>query len=247
MPLIGIIVFTVAFALIYRANEHKRAELSCEGVKVEILDGYRFISEDDVKTCLEKFYGPLVGQRLDSVNLTRIEKILDVQSAVLKSQAYTTDDGWVNVEITQREPIVRFQHGGDGFYVDDRGFIFPLQDGYTSDVPVVDGEIPIFSGHGYKGEPQSKAEEEWIREIMGLISYMQKSKVWADNIVQISVLEGGDLVLVPREGKEKFIFGKATDVAAKFDRISRYYQYIRPVRDDYTSINVKFDNQIVCK
>lgn len=237
------------FLLICTGSAKKRSLITCKGVSVSFADNYRFVTEEDVKGYLDKHYGAYIGQRMDSIRLHQVEKILDVQSAILKSQAYTTDDGLLNVIITQREPVARFQKDDYGFYADECGFIFPLQDNYTSLVPVIDGNIPIHSPEGYKGAPGSDKEKEWMNGVIELLNYMEKSKIWAENIVQMHVDENGDIIMVPRTGSERFIFGSPFEAEAKFDRISEYYRYILPECGEgyYKTVNVKFDKQIVCK
>ena len=80
-----------------------------------------------------------------------------------------------------------------------------------------------------------------------MVNYMQGNAIWAENIVQIHVDQNSDIILVPREGDEKFIFGSPDDAAAKFSRIEKYYQYIKPGEKQYTSVNVKYKGQIICK
>ena len=54
--------------------------------------------------------------------------------------------------------------------------------------------------------------------------------------------------MIPRRGKERFIFGPPVDFEAKFDRISRYYTSILPLNGvGYTTVNVKYNGQIVCR
>ena len=144
---------------------------------------------------------------------------------------------------------MRFQKGDTGFYVDDRGFIFPLQDKFTARVPIVDGAIPVRFEPGYKGKARTETERQWISDVMEMMAWIRKSKVWREAIVQVSVAGNGDLVLVPREGDERFLFGAPVDVADKFGRIARYYEYIKPAQDKgpYKTVNVKFDRQIICR
>ena len=101
----------------------------------------------------------------------------------------------------------------------------------------------------YKGEAGSEKEKKWIKEMIGLIEYMDESGVWADNIVQITVRDNGDLVLIPRQGKEKFLFGGPDDIEEKFSRMEKYYTGIVPAKGEgyYSSVNVKYDGQIVCR
>lgn len=250
ISLVVLAVILLCFLSLRAAVRGKRLEQTCNGVSVEFKEDWHFITEDDVKGYLDAYYGAYIGQRLDSLKLYRIEQIVDVQSAVLKSQAYVTDDdGMLHILISQRDPIVRFETSAGGFYADEKGFIFPLQSNYTSRVPIVDGAVPLPGGEGYKGAPQTEEQVKWMNDILTMLGYMDKSKIWAENIVQIHVDESGDIILIPREGKEKFIFGGPEDAQAKFDRMAKYYQYIRPEKgeDFYSSVNVKYDKQIVCK
>lgn len=237
------------FMLINAGKAKKRALITCEGVNVEFTDDYRFVTEEDVKGYLDNYYGAYIGQRIDSIKLHKVESILNVQSAILNSEAYTTDDGMLNITISQREPVVRFQNGEHGFYADECGFIFPLQDNYTSNVPVIDGNIPLNVEDGFKGAPGSDKEKAWMAGVLELLNFMDKSRAWSENIVQMHVDEKGDLVLIPRQGNERFIFGSPDGAEAKFGRIEKYYRYILPEKGEgyYRTVNVKFDKQIVCK
>lgn len=242
--LLGLVIF-----VIHGMNEEKQRELTCGGVRVEFADDFNFVTAEDIEGYLKNGYGAYIGQRLDSVDLTKVEAVLEKKSAILKTEAYTTPDGYLNIKVFQREPSVRFQKGSNGFYADANGFLFPLQDNYTSQVPIIDGDIPLSFESGYKGEPKTEKEREWLGRIIEMVNYIQDSKIWSGNISQISSLPNGDLVLVPRQGKEKFIFGQPVNIEDKFSRIGKYYTAIVPDKGEgyYSSVNVKFDGQIVCR
>lgn len=237
------------FLAICAGNSRKRSLLTCEGVRVSFADDYRFVTEEDVKGYLDKYYGAYIGQRIDSIRLHEVESILDVQSAILKSEAYTTDDGMLNISITQREPVVRFQKDDLGFYADECGFIFPLQENYTSNVHIIDGNVPVSFREGFKGQPENEKEQQWMKGVLELLKCMENSRTWSENIVQMHVDENGNIVMIPRTGNERFIFGSPFDAKEKFERMADYYRYILPEKGEgfYKTVNVMFDNQIVCK
>lgn len=234
--------------VIHGMNERRIGQLTCAGIKVEFADDFQFVTAKDIEGFLNKDYGTYIGQRLDSVDLEKVERILDDKSAILKAEAFTTPDGFLNVEIRQREPVVRFQKGDNGFYADERGYIFPLQRNYTSMVPIIDGAVPLNVERGYKGAPKTEAEKKWLSETLGLVNFMTGT-VWAENISQITVRDNGDLVLIPREGKERFIFGQPNDFEAKFERIGLFYTTILPEKGNgyYSTVNIKNNGQIVCR
>lgn len=235
--------------LIWKSNRDSQMQKTCEGLKVKYTDQYTFVTPTDIEEYLKNDYGAYIGQRLDSVDLEKVERILDSKSAVLKAEAYTTPDGYLNVKISQRSPVVRFQKGDVGFYADERGFLFPLQDNFTSRVPVIDGNVPLSFESGYKGEPGTDREKEWLAQAIDLANYIKASKIWSGNISQMTVNEEGDIVMVPRNGEERFIFGTPDDAQSKFDKIGKYYTAIIPAKGEgvYKTVNVKYKGQIVCR
>ena len=71
-----------------------RHEVTCKGVDAIVADSLqrKFVSPEDIRDWMAD-YGTFAGLRLDSVDLSRVERIIDRKSAVLKSQAWLTDDG----------------------------------------------------------------------------------------------------------------------------------------------------------
>ena len=236
----------------YFLGAAKRKPIKCKGVSITVTDSAmnRFISPREIKRFLdEELEGGYLGVQIDSIDLSRIEEILDGKSAILKSQAYTTKDSMLNVSVTQKKPIVRFQKGTKGFYAADDGSLFPLQSTYTSHVMVVDGYVPLKIEHGYLGKPDTEAGCKWLQQIVTLVKYIEGSKTWKSKIVQITVLEDSDLVLIPRTGHERFLIGQATDIEEKFDKMALYYKSVRNRKgeDAYKTVDLRFKDQIVCR
>ena len=145
--------------------------------------------------------------------------------------------------------MVRFQKSDGGFYADAEGYLFPLQSSYASRVQIIDGEIPLKANSGYKGTVTDPHEQAWLDKVLGVVNYMEDSKVWKDKIVQITVCEGGELRMVPRRGREIFQFGQPVNIEDKFRRMEMYYSHIIPEKgaDTYSWVSVEYDGQIVCK
>ena len=235
----------------YIAGKESRKPIVCKGIRIEILDSAvnSFVSSADVRRFIDRSYGRIIGEPVDSLDLVKLEHIVDSRSAVRKSQAFVTRDSMLNITVTQRKPVVRFQKRDGGFYADAEGYIFPLQNTYASHVQVVDGNIPLAANSGYKGSIDRPEEKEWFRSVMNVINYMEGSKIWKDKIVQIHVDEKGELILIPRDGDEKFLFGQPNSLVEKFSKMEKYYTTIIPEKGSsrYRSIDVRFEGQIVCK
>mgnify|MGYP003289052223 FL=1 len=244
-------LLAACLVLAYMSGVSCRAPLKCTGLNVVIADSSmnRFVSKADVKKFLDKEYGEYVGMLLDSIDLAKVEKIIDGRSAVNKSEAYTTRDGMLNVKVTQRTPVVRFQKSDGGFYADAEGFLFPLQSSYASRVQVIDGDIPLKANSGYKGEITDEKERAWLGKVIDLVNYMENSRTWKDKIVQITVCDGGELIMVPREGTERFHFGQPDEIQEKFRKMEKYYTAVVPAKGEkeYSVVNLEYDGQIVCR
>lgn len=246
-----IAVLAGILAVSSREGGKERRELTCAGIKVEILDrgGVSFVSESDVKEYITRGYENCAGKRIDEIDLSRIEEILDGKSAILKSEAYATRDGILHVLISQRIPVVRLMSDRGGWYADADGYLFPLQKNYTSRVPIVDGSIPLSISGGFKGKLASASERQWLDGVLDLVDFLSGNRRWNDAIAQIHVGDNGHLVIVPRKGRERFYMGRPEEFGRKFAKIEDYYRYIVPEKgqDAYSYVNVSFDGQIVCR
>ena len=233
------------------AGRKDRGEIICRHIRVTVVDSTenRFIAPGKIKKDLQKEYGKIIGMPIDSLDLSRIEAIIDSKTAVYKSQAYATKDSALNIEISQRKPIVRFQKGSVGFYADKDGFIFPLQSSFTSHVLIVDGNIPISTNKTCQGEITDPVEKEWLHKTVGLINHIENDKDWKRIIVQIHVDKNEDIILVPRDGKERFVIGKPTDIVEKFEKMKKYYTAIIPKAgsEQYKVVDLRYKGQIICK
>ena len=228
-----VLMFILLVALVAGMGNSARGMLTCGGIDVKFTDSLEFVTEEDVRLNVERLYGNYIGQRLDSMGLAKIEGILEEQSAIKSCEAWTTDDGILHLQISRRQPLVRFKKGSEIVYADDRGDLFPLQNGFIAHVPEINGIIP--------------EDKEWVMQVISMLDYMQ-SHYWDSRISVIKATAGGEIIMVSAQGGEKILFGTPTDVEQKFWRLSKYYSHILPEKGDgyYRKINVKYNKQIIC-
>lgn len=239
LTVLGIATALFLAVLYYISGQGYKEELVCKEVRINVVDSLTnsFICSDDVKKYLAEEYGEYIGCSLDSIDLNTIEDILKSKSAVLSNEAYVTKDGALNIEITQREPIARFAGNGKGYYADRHGKSFPLQKTYASYVMTIDGCIPEIT------------DTFEINRIVTLVKCLEEDKIWKDRIVQIAIDSTGNLTLVPREGKERILFGQPDKITEKIQKLETYYTRILPYREgeSYSTVDVRYLGQIVCK
>lgn len=244
-----LVLFFVGMALLYRNVRREQALTTCNQLEVSFADTLQFVSEQDIREYLDTRYGTFIGQRLDSVQLARIEDLLAERSAVEKGEAWTTADGVLHVRITQRAPVLRFQDGKRSFYVDENGTIFPPHKTYIASVPTVEGTIPFAVPEGFRGEAPSEEAHKWITGMIAMYRYISGSRTWQHPINTVRIREDGDLVLSLEGHPEQFIIGQPDNIRDKFLRIDRYLGTIAPSVGEgyYRTVNVKYNHQIICR
>lgn len=223
----------------------------CTRLNIEVKDnsGNTFVDREDLDALINHEYGTFYGKCLDSLDLCKIEDAVLKHTAIREGEAFVKRDSTLNISITQKNPYLRFQNGDEGFYVEKDGNIFPLQARHTARVPMVDGNIPVKVESGFCGYAEKESDKEWIQGMIALVEYVGKSKVWSKNIAQYHVDGNGDIILIPSEGREKIIFGGPTEFERKFKQLEKYYTSIKPSKEEdfYYTVNLKFENQIICR
>ena len=227
-----VVIAALLLILVIGAQRRAHAQVSCERIEVRFEDEHRFFSDEDIRSFLDKRYGVYTGQPLDSVDLGRIEALLEGQSAIRRCEAWTTDDGVLHLSILQRNPVVRFVDGENGFYADAEGFVFPLFPSYTAPVRVVEG--------------RADSDPAWITSVVAMVRYLDTHPAVGERIARITT-RGGELTFYPAEGQECFLIGRPEEFRSKLAKIQKYYDYIQPLDRQYKTINLKYNGQIICR
>ncbi len=230
--------------------EQGRKREKCKSIKVTIadMDENRFVTEDEVLDILGKEADKLTGTRIDSINLFSLEGLLRDRSAIKHSEASINRAGELHIVITQRRPIIRLQYQDKGFYIDETDYIFPLVKTFASYVPVVSGNMPVDIKKGFRGRLSGK-DSAWVRNMTDLATYINRNSFWNAQIQQLYFDKNSDIILFPRVGGFKIIFGGFDDIAEKFMKLEAFYDEIAPAEGwkKYHTINLKYKNQIICE
>jgi cell division protein FtsQ len=66
---------------------------------------------------------------------------------------------------------------------------------------------------------------------------------------QLDIDANGDINVVPLVGNHIIEFGEPTNIENRLNRLKIFYNQILPVKgwDGFTSVNIKYDGQIVCR
>ena len=106
--------------------------------------------------------------------------------------------------------------------------------------------------HRREQKKLEKNYEDFIK-LLTFVEYVENDAFWRSEVVQIvahSTPAGSlEVDLVPRSGKFTIRFGRLDGVERKFDRLARFYRQglSRIGWDAFRSIDVRYDNQVICK
>ena len=82
-----------------------------------------------------------------------------------------------------------------------------------------------------------------------MAGYITKDTLLNNLIHQLSVNEEKEFEMYPSIGNHKIIFGNATDIAEKFEKLKIFYKEGLNKTDNwnkYSTVNLKYKNQVVC-
>lgn len=235
---------------ITRFNKPDETKMLCTTVNINIQDEMTngFLNAKEIKKRLEtkKLY-PL-EKPLQEVNARQIEETLMASPFVKSAECYKTQDGLVNISLTQRTPIVRIKSvNNDDYYIDDHNQIMPNTK-YTCDLIIATGYISRWYAQHY---------------LAILSRTLMTNDLWKNQIEQINVLPNKGIELIPRVGNHIIYLGtlpenkitvkreKAIEefLERKMRRLELFYKYglSQAGWNKYSYINIEFDNQIICK
>ncbi len=229
------VVVYIVYAIFHFNRE--RDNSLCMGVEVAIMDSsdIQFIHPGDVKNVIKDMEPELAGKNMNSLNTTQIERTLVKRLIAIKDvEVYKTPESKLRINIWQRHPVLRIiKDSGFDCYIDSEGKSMPIPSLDPAYVPVATGVI---------------SDTFATNTLFKFAKFLQKDKFWNAQIEQFHVKYNGDVNLVPRVGGHIIEMGKLTNYKEKLDKLEKVYAEAFPEKgwDIYSTINLKFDQQVVC-
>lgn len=225
--------------------ETRKVATLCKDVKVIIPGNQNFIERAEVDQILLNNGGSLIGREIKNINIQELEAALKANPFIEFAKVYADMDGVIQVQIRQREPLLRVLNmQNQDFYIDYNGFKIPSSDNFTADVLVASGNIP----ENFNGSVDT-LKSKLIKDLFLTANYIARDTLWSNQIQQLYVNEKNEIELVPRVGDQKIILGNADSLSVKFRNLYAFYKKALPKVGwaSYKTINVKYANQIVCE
>jgi cell division protein FtsQ len=243
------ILFTAYLTVSTGFVASRQQALICHRIQIKVCDSLvnHFISPAMVSDMLSQDAGKLIGEYMAQLNLHKLEELLDKRSVIKYTDAFSSIDGVLHVNVHQRRPIVRLQTPTHRFYIDETGYIFPLSSAYTSFVPVVTGSVPMNISNGYRGLIPEK--EKFLKQLFAFAQFLDKHAFWRVQIAQVHVKNTSEVDLTPLEGHEDIHLGALHEYEYKLDKLKAFYRNAYPanVESPYSDIDLRYGDYIICK
>lgn len=253
---IGVIVLLLVYLGVSLGfMSERRSRLVCTGVEVTIPDSmdHRFIGRRDVMTLIQGNGHKWIGEYLSDINTQAVESLIYRNPAVKEARVFKTVGGILKVKVTQRQPVLRIiNRYGENFYIDDDGGLMPWSAKFTARVLVANGNIAdrfdSRKANGYSLLADTTGNNRTLKDLTRLALYIRDNDFWNAQIEQVFVEENGDYDLIPRVGGHLIILGKLDEMEDKFAKLKLMYEVGLPNEgwNKYSTINLKFRNQVVC-
>ncbi len=133
-----------------------------------------------------------------------LEKEFDKHPLIDEAECYKTPNGKICVEVTQRVPILHIMSSnGENYYLDNKGNMMPPDAKCVAHLAIVTGNVE-----------KSFA----MKDLYKFGVFLQNNPFWKAQIVQIHVLPGKEIELVPRVGNHIIYLGKLEHFENKLKR-----------------------------
>lgn len=221
----------VIFLFSFTSKRNDRRKLTKSTV-VFVGENVPFVNLETVNKLLIENRGDVKRIGKDKLDLNKLEKNINKQEMIEKSEVFVSVDGVLKAVVKQKTPIARVFDGDHSFYIDYKGGRMPLSTNFTARVPLVSGEI-------------NKKNSEALAELFRIIhndDFLKK------NIIGVQIMPNGSLKMLNRNYDYQIDFGGTIRMKAKFNNYKAFFQ--KAILDSslykYKTIDLRFAQQVVC-
>jgi cell division protein FtsQ len=237
-------LFVVISIILVSAIDFKLKSL-VKSINIEVVPlkaSKDLITKKDIKTLLRNWqgYDPEMAN-IEELNLLEMEAMLNKVKFVKNAEVYLSSKNKLNVIVSQREPIVRITSAKGDYYLDVDGYYVPFSENNTARVPIATGNIGK-----YKEDFQTKGKNT-LKDVFEISQSINADPFLNALVEQIHVESNGELVLIPKVGREKIFFGYTDRIDEKFENLKIFYKNALPREgwNKYKYLNLKWENQVV--
>lgn len=253
------VLLVAGLGTVFAFVQKQEDELLCSKVNITIdrnpLQENFFVAEDDIRALIAQRFGQVENTPLKNVDVNYLERLMYTNPWVQRAEVYLIINGVVDIEIEQRQPILRIiNQQGESYYMDSNGMLMLWSPDFTPRLLVVSGNIK----ESYDDWSQARMDElinndtlktrTLLDDFYKMAQFILADEFWSAHVEQIYLNNYGEMELVPKVGDHKIIFGNSGEMEEKFWKLKTFYTEGLNYTgwDRYDTLNLKFNNQVVC-
>lgn len=253
----------------------QRDAVVVRGTAITVVDSARIslVDPDKVAGWIAEAGLDPTGMTAGETDTRLITECVEAHSSVKDAWTYVDMEGTVHIGLSQRRPVARvIVSGGYDFYLTEDNYVLPSKGYEPQYVPVITGSFGLPFDKGFNGPLAEAAGDEekksgenyiFICKLINFVKYIGADEFWRSQIVQLNVTEAGgrslrgggrfyrepEVEFIPRIGDHVVLLGNLDGYERKLDNLMLFYRRAVPVEGwgKWKHINLKYDNQIVCK
>ena len=253
--LVSLFVIVLLIVLIVCSNIYAgKINVSKVNIKVSYGMSDTIVLATNINESLKNEFGDFLKKQRKDIDQKKIESFLMQNPYIEQAQVYQTLKGVLNIEIKQREPIVRiYTHRNKEYYIDKLGKVILIDDNQLTDVVVASGNVDVNNPNLDKNLDtidieNKKGFDKTLSNIYYIAQKLASDSILNYQIDQIYVPAKGNYELIPKIGNYIIRIGENKDLEEELIKLRYLYKeaFSRNGWDNYSFVDLRFRHQVVC-
>jgi cell division protein FtsQ len=253
--LVSLFVIVLLIVLIVCSNIYAgKINVSKVNIKVSYGVSDTIVLATNINESLKNEFGDFLKKQRKDIDQKKIESFLMQNPYIEQAQVYQTLKGVLNIEIKQREPIVRiYTLRNKEYYIDKLGKVILIDDNQLTDVVVASGNVDVNNSNLDKNLDtidieSKKGFDKTLSNIYYIAQKLASDSILNYQIDQIYVPAKGNYELIPKIGNYIIRIGENKDLEEELIKLRYLYKeaFSRNGWDNYSFVDLRFRHQVVC-
>lgn len=253
--LVSLFVIVLLIVLIVCSNIYAgKINVSKVNIKVSYGVSDTIVLATNINESLKNEFGDFLKKQRKDIDQKKIESFLIQNPYIEQAQVYQTLKGVLNIEIKQREPIVRiYTLRNKEYYIDKLGKVILIDDNQLTDVVVASGNVDVNNSNLDKNLDtidieNKKGFDKTLSNIYYIAQKLAIDSILNYQIDQIYVPAKGNYELIPKIGNYIIRIGENKDLEEELIKLRYLYKeaFSRNGWDNYSFVDLRFRHQVVC-
>lgn len=253
--LVSLFVIVLLIVLIVCSNIYAgKINVSKVNIKVSYGVSDTIVLATNINESLKIEFGDFLKKQRKDIDQKKIESFLMQNPYIEQAQVYQTLKGVLNIEIKQREPIVRiYTLRNKEYYIDKLGKVILIDDNQLTDVVVASGNVDVNNSNLDKNLDtidieNKKGFDKTLSNIYYIAQKLASDSILNYQIDQIYVPAKGNYELIPKIGNYIIRIGENKDLEEELIKLRYLYKeaFSRNGWDNYSFVDLRFRHQVVC-